>query len=75
MLSRHESAGSGADFMRMVDSAEIPAGDTLVMSPSSLEVMVTVKARWQVGDTVPFTLHFRHGGRIESVAVVVRPGT
>ncbi|WP_327327533.1 copper chaperone PCu(A)C [Streptomyces sp. NBC_01210] len=75
MLSRHESADSGAGFMRMVDSAEIPAGDTVVMSPSGLDVMVRTKAPWQVGDTVPFVLHFRHGGPVDTVVVVVRPGS
>ncbi|MFF3325559.1 copper chaperone PCu(A)C [Streptomyces sp. NPDC002889] len=75
MLSRHESNGSGADFMRMVDSVAIPAGDTLVMSPSTMDVMVKVKARWRVGDTVPFVLHFRHSGPVDTVVVVARPGS
>ncbi|MFI1279821.1 copper chaperone PCu(A)C [Streptomyces sp. NPDC020858] len=74
MLSRHESAG-GADSMRMVTSAEIPAGSVVRMTPSTLDVMMTVKGRWQVGDAVPFVLHFRHSGPVQTVAFVVRPGS
>ncbi|MEJ8645691.1 copper chaperone PCu(A)C [Streptomyces sp. MS1.HAVA.3] len=74
MLSRHESAG-GADSMRMVTSAEIPAGSVVRMTPSTLDVMMTVKGRWQVGDAVPFVLHFRHSGPVQTAAFVVRPGS
>ncbi|MFE6838347.1 copper chaperone PCu(A)C [Streptomyces sp. NPDC057705] len=74
MLSRHTSA-AGADSMRMAPSAEIPAGSTLQMTPSTLDVMMTVKGRWQVGDAVPFVLHFRNSGPVEAVAFVVRPGS
>ncbi|MFB7183336.1 copper chaperone PCu(A)C [Streptomyces sp. NPDC056257] len=74
MLSRHEK-GTGADSMRMVPSAEIPAGSTLEMTPSTLDVMMTVKGRWRVGDAVPFVLHFRNSGPVQAVAFVVRPGS
>ncbi len=74
MLSRHESA-QGADSMRMVTSAEIPAGAVLRMTPSTLDVMMTVKGQWQVGDAVPFVLHFRESGAVATVAFVVRPGS
>lgn len=74
MLSRHESAG-GADSMRMVSSVEVPAGSTLEMTPSTLDVMVTVKGRWRVGEAVPFVLHFRRTGPVEAVTFVVRPGS
>lgn len=74
MLSRHESA-RGADSMRMVTSADIPAGSVLRMTPSTLDVRMTVKGRWQVGDAVPFVLHFRDSGPVRTVAFVVRPGS
>ncbi|MDX3536557.1 copper chaperone PCu(A)C [Streptomyces sp. MB09-01] len=74
MLNRHESP-AGADSMRTVPSAEIPAGSTLQMTPSTLDVVMTVKGRWQVGDAVPFVLHFRNSGPVEAVAFVVRPGS
>ncbi|MFJ2304633.1 hypothetical protein [Streptomyces sp. NPDC087787] len=35
---------------------------------------VPVTRRWKAGDLVPFTLHFQHAGRVEALAVVVRPG-
>uniref|UniRef100_A0AAU2JJV6 Copper chaperone PCu(A)C n=1 Tax=Streptomyces sp. NBC_00049 TaxID=2903617 RepID=A0AAU2JJV6_9ACTN len=74
MLSRHEGA-QGADFMRMVPSADIPAGTAVVMTPNTLDVMVTVRGSWQVGDAVPFILHFRTSGPVHTVAFVVRPGS
>ncbi|MFE9928855.1 copper chaperone PCu(A)C [Streptomyces sp. NPDC005533] len=72
-LSRHGSA-AGADSLRMVPSAEVPAGSTLEMTPSTLDVMMTVRGRWQVGDALPFVLHFRNSGPVQAVAFVVRPG-
>ncbi|WP_079189145.1 copper chaperone PCu(A)C [Streptomyces kebangsaanensis] len=60
--------------MRAVDSVTIRAGATLAMSPQGLDVMVTAR-EWRAGDLVPFELHFRHSGRVETLAVVVRPGT
>lgn len=78
MLSRHVSTGKGADSMRMSGSVEVSAGGTLVMSPSSLDVMVQQKAghrRWKEGDVIPFVLHFRHSGAVHTVAAVVRPGS
>ncbi|MGQ4428402.1 copper chaperone PCu(A)C, partial [Streptomyces violaceoruber] len=43
--------------------------------PLSSDVTVPAAARWQAGDLVPFTLHFEHSGRMEVLAVVVRPGS
>lgn len=74
LLSRHESV-RGADVPRSVASAEIPAGRRLDMTPRTLDVMVTVKGRWQVGDVVHFVLHFRTSGAVPAVAFVVRPGS
>ncbi|MFI1397098.1 copper chaperone PCu(A)C [Streptomyces sp. NPDC020681] len=75
MLSRHVNTDDGAGFMRMIDSADVPAGGTLTMSPSGVDVMVRTKGRWRVGDTIPFVLHFRDSGRVETVAAVIRPGS
>ncbi|MFD3808557.1 copper chaperone PCu(A)C [Streptomyces sp. NPDC058611] len=73
-LSRHTSV-RGADASQVVASAEIPAGRRLDMTPSTLDVLVTVKGRWQVGDVVHFVLHFRTSGAVPAVAFVVRPGS
>ncbi|QHY98798.1 hypothetical protein SSPS47_27200 [Streptomyces sp. S4.7] len=77
MLSLHQNNGDGADSMGMTESANVAAGSTLTMSPFDLDVMVTLKSgmRWQEGDAVKFTLHFRHSGSMETVATVVRPGS
>ncbi|MFE9633540.1 copper chaperone PCu(A)C [Streptomyces sp. NPDC006463] len=75
MLSRHRSAGTGADSMSMTGPLTVPAGGTVSMSPFEVDVMVTVKERWRAGQMVPFVLHFRHSGPVETIAVVVRPGS
>ncbi|MCJ1676231.1 copper chaperone PCu(A)C [Streptomyces sp. APSN-46.1] len=75
MLSRHQSAGTGADSMNMTGPLDIPAGDTLAMSPFGADVMVKVKERWQAGQVVRFVLHFRHSKPVETIAIVVRPGS
>ncbi|MEV6021796.1 copper chaperone PCu(A)C [Streptomyces sp. NPDC052036] len=75
MLGRNTTTPGNAGYMRPVDSAVVPAGGTLAMSPRGLDLMVTVRGKWRAGDLVPFVLHFRHSGRIKTMAVVVRPGT
>ncbi|MGW2262102.1 copper chaperone PCu(A)C [Streptomyces sp. NPDC001780] len=77
MLSRDESNGEGAASMRMENSATVPGGATLEMSPYGLNVMVKARttANWRQGDTIPFVLHFRHSGPKDSLAVVVRPSS
>ncbi|MFI8503821.1 copper chaperone PCu(A)C [Streptomyces sp. NPDC085524] len=75
VLSRHRSTGTGADPMDMTGSVDIPAGGSVQMSPSGVDVMVTVGERLQAGQVVPFVLHFRHGRAVETIAVVVRPGS
>ncbi|AXE75909.1 copper chaperone PCu(A)C [Streptomyces atratus] len=75
MLSRHVRHDSGAGSMSMVGSVGLPAGETLAMSASTVDVMVKMKDRRQVGDVLPFVLHFRHSDPVEALAVVVRPGS
>ncbi|MFI8879246.1 copper chaperone PCu(A)C [Streptomyces sp. NPDC055243] len=74
MLGRHRTTGGRAAYMSGTGSAEVPAHGTLAMSPLGVDVMLRARGRWQVGDTVPFTLHFRDGGSVRAEAVVVRPG-
>ncbi|MFF8431358.1 MULTISPECIES: copper chaperone PCu(A)C [unclassified Streptomyces] len=73
-LSRHRSTGSGAATKTDTDSAVVPAGRTVSMSPHGLDVNLRAGAGWRTGDLVPFTLHFEHGGAVEALAVVIRPG-
>ncbi|MGW6909869.1 copper chaperone PCu(A)C [Streptomyces sp. NPDC054940] len=73
-LSRHRMTSGRMAYAQTVDSARVPAGDGLAMSPFGLDVTLRAKPGWRAGDLVPFTLHFEHGGRVEVSAVVVRPG-
>ncbi|MFJ8468119.1 copper chaperone PCu(A)C [Streptomyces swartbergensis] len=74
-LSRHRATQGGAAYRADARTASIPAGGSLSMSPHGLDVTARAKAGWQDGDLVRFTLHFQHSGRIEAIAVVVRPST
>jgi copper(I)-binding protein len=74
-LSRHRATTGGAAYRADVGSASVPAGGGLTMSPHGLDVTLRAEAGWQAGDIVPFTLHFERSGRIETIAVVVRPST
>ncbi|MFD5620362.1 copper chaperone PCu(A)C [Streptomyces yangpuensis] len=75
VLNRHERVGEAGDAVRVraVPSANIPAGDFLVMTPATLDLTIRVKARHRVGDAIPFVLHFRRSGAVDAVAFVVRP--
>ncbi|MGF0173421.1 copper chaperone PCu(A)C [Streptomyces sp. Marseille-Q5077] len=73
-LSRHRMTGGRMAYAETVDSARVPAGGGLAMSPYGLDVTLRADSGWQTGTYVPFTLHFEHGGRIEVQAVVIRPG-
>ncbi|WP_055627213.1 copper chaperone PCu(A)C [Streptomyces hirsutus] len=74
-LSRHRAVGDGAAAKETVESATVPADGELAMSPHGVDVTLRAGERWQVGDRVPFTLHFEHTGPVEAVAVVVRPAS
>ncbi|MFI1759407.1 copper chaperone PCu(A)C [Streptomyces sp. NPDC020571] len=74
-LSSHRMTPGGAAYRQAAESLPIPAYGTLDMSPHSSDVTVPAAARWKTGDLVPFTLRFEHGGRVEVLAVVVRPGS
>lgn len=75
MLGRNTTTDGNTGSMRAVDSVTVPAGGTVAMSPQGLDVMVTVRGTWRAGDLLPFVLHFRHGGPVRTLAVVVRPGS
>ncbi|MFF3705140.1 copper chaperone PCu(A)C [Streptomyces phaeochromogenes] len=73
-LGRHRTTGGGAAYRDEVDSAAVPAHGSLTMSPHGLDVILHAGARWELGDPVPFTLHFRRSGPVTVEAVVVSPG-
>ncbi|RSR96318.1 copper chaperone PCu(A)C [Streptomyces sp. WAC00469] len=74
VLSRHRMTGGASAYGQTVESAAVPAGDTLDMSPTGLDVTVRAKDRWREFDLVPFTLHFERSGPIKTSVVVIRPG-
>ncbi|WP_055565279.1 copper chaperone PCu(A)C [Streptomyces atriruber] len=73
MLGRYAPTGGGAAGMRMVDSAVVPAGKGLTMSPYGLDVMVRIREPLSLGQRIPFVLTFREGGTVRAEAVVIRP--
>ncbi|MFI6549424.1 copper chaperone PCu(A)C [Streptomyces prunicolor] len=75
-LSRHRMTEGNGAYSTAIDSVDIPAGDSLAMSPTGVDLTVSsASGQWRSGDLVPFTLEFRRSGRITVLAVVVRPGT
>jgi copper(I)-binding protein len=74
-LSRHRMQEGNRAYRGGIDTAAIPAGGTLAMAPDGVDLTVPAPAgTWRSGDLVPFTLEFRRSGRVEVLAVVVRPG-
>ncbi|MFJ9413476.1 copper chaperone PCu(A)C [Streptomyces sp. NPDC101227] len=61
MLSRTADIGRNARRMEMVRAATVPAGGTLRMTATGLDIMVTPPPRLAPGDRLTFTLHFRDG--------------
>ncbi|KUL33615.1 hypothetical protein ADL22_32650 [Streptomyces sp. NRRL F-4489] len=74
MLSRDISIGRNARSMSMVRGATIPAGGSLAMAPTTLDIMVSPPPRLVPGDRLTFTLHFRDSPPLTVRARAVRPG-
>ncbi|WP_234356946.1 copper chaperone PCu(A)C [Streptomyces sp. NBRC 110028] len=77
-LSQHRMNDGNGAYRAAVKSVGIPAGDRLAMSPQGVDLTVPApagKRSWSAGDLVPFTLEFRHSGRVTVRAVVVRAGS
>lgn len=74
-LSRHRTVGRGAATKETVEYVTVPAEGELLMSPHGVDVTLRARSRWQLGDRVPFTLHFERSGPIEVSAVVVQPAS
>ncbi|KAA0921550.1 copper chaperone PCu(A)C [Streptomyces apricus] len=86
-LTRHRMNENNGASRSTTDSVAVPAGGTLAMTPSGVDLTVPTSPgssgsgspgsseRWREGDLVPFTFEFRHTGPVEVLAVVQRPGT
>nr|WP_319023134.1 copper chaperone PCu(A)C [Streptomyces phaeolivaceus] len=73
-LSRHRMTGTASAVSETVASVGVPAGGTVAMTPTGLDVIVPANTDWRFGDLVDFTLHFEHSGTVRALAVVDRPG-
>ncbi len=69
-----EVGADGVAKMTHLDSIEIPAGDTVLLEPGGLHVMLMgLKGTLTEGDMVKATLIFEHAGRIEVEFMVDPP--
>ncbi|MGW9209387.1 copper chaperone PCu(A)C [Embleya sp. NPDC055664] len=64
-----------AGRMWMTKALPIPANGLLGMTASGANIMLGTPPKLTPGQTIPFTLHFRHSPPIHTTAVVIRPGT
>ncbi|MEW1655122.1 copper chaperone PCu(A)C [Streptomyces sp. NPDC093707] len=74
MLSRDVAVGRNARSMAMVQGATVPARGSLVMTPTTLDIMISPPPRLAPGDRLTFTLHFRDSPPLTVHARAVRPG-
>lgn len=66
-------AGSGMMQMRQVDAIDVPAGETVELAPGGLHLMIMDLERGlEPGMSVPLTLEFDDGSRLEMEAPVRR---
>ncbi len=75
MLHTTEHGADGVARMMHLEAIEIPAGDTVVLEPDGLHVMLMgLTATVKEGDMVPATLIFEQAGRVEVEFMVDPPG-
>ncbi|MFJ3928467.1 copper chaperone PCu(A)C [Streptomyces sp. NPDC090022] len=74
-FSGHRMLGANTATDEKRGSIAVPAGRTVTMSPSGVNVTVPSDRTRREGDILFFTLHFERGGPMEVPAVVVRPGS
>ena len=70
-----EVGADGVAKMSHVESVEIPAGDTVLLEPGGLHVMLMgLTGTLTEGDMIKATLIFEHAGRVEIEFMVDPPG-
>jgi copper(I)-binding protein len=74
MLARDVERG-GAGRMEVVDTVKVPAGASVSMSPSIVDVMIQDPPPLELGEKVEFVLRFEDGSRVTATAEAVRRGT
>ncbi len=67
-----ETDANGVATMRALDGVDIPAGDTAVLEPGAMHIMLMgLTAPLAAGDMVPATLIFEHAGRVQIAFMVL----
>ncbi|SEN08975.1 hypothetical protein SAMN04488103_10388 [Gemmobacter aquatilis] len=75
MLHTTEHGADGVARMMHLEGIEIPAGDTVVLEPDGMHVMLMgLSGPVQEGDMLPATLIFEQAGRVEITFMVDPPG-
>jgi copper(I)-binding protein len=75
MLHTTEHSADGVARMIHVEGLDIPAGETIVLEPDGMHVMLMgLTGPMLEGDMVPATLIFEHAGRVEMEFMVDPPG-
>ncbi|MFB7664214.1 copper chaperone PCu(A)C [Kitasatospora sp. NPDC056138] len=72
-LKEHRHLGATGNWA-YVPALTVPAGGELAMSPESADILVSQPPPLRPGQSVEFTLHFRHGPDLRVRARAVRPG-
>lgn len=66
MLHTTETTADGVAQMKHLEALEIPAGETVVLEPGGMHVMLMgLTQTMKEGDMVPATLIFEQAGRVE----------
>lgn len=61
-----ETDANGVATMRALDGVDIPAGDTAVLEPGAMHIMLMgLTTPLAAGEMVPATLIFEHAGRVQ----------
>ncbi|MEH7828113.1 copper chaperone PCu(A)C [Gemmobacter denitrificans] len=75
MLHTTEHGADGVARMKHLESVDIPAGETVVLEPGGMHVMLMgLTATLSEGDMVPGTLVFEQAGRVAVEFMVDPPG-
>jgi len=75
MLHASTTDANGMVGMTMLDGIDIPPGETVVLQPGEMHLMLTgLTATFKTDDMVPGALIFEHAGRVEVEFMVVAPG-
>jgi len=69
-LHRTTIVDGGRASMERVADLQIPAGETVLLEPGSLHLMITSDTPLKRGQTIPLTLTFRESGKVTTTAVV-----